>query len=80
MSDQQQPPACPECGRRLRQGVRVTANARVKVLVCLDPRTGAGCGYETPPLYKRTKSYRDWNYEYLPLTAGQQRETVTSGS
>lgn len=79
MSDDQ-PTQCPECGRVLRNGVRVTATAVVKVLVCLDPRTGEGCGHETPPLYKRSKTYRDWNYDYLPLRdGGQQREMPTDG-
>lgn len=39
------------------------------VLVCLTPETGDGCGHETPPLYRRTRPYRDWNYDYLPLRA-----------
>lgn len=44
---------CPQCGRVLKAGVRVSADARIRVRVCMDSRTGAGCGYETPPLYWR---------------------------
>lgn len=75
----EQPTRCPECGRALRNGQRVGGKAGA-VLVCLDPRTGDGCGHETPPLYRRRKPHRDWNYDYLPLRGGgQQREMPTDG-
>lgn len=72
---------CPECGRALRMGVRVMDLSVVRVLVCLDARTGDGCGHETPPLYKRKRWQRDWNYAYLPLRVGgdTEQETVSNG-
>lgn len=77
----EQPTRCPECGRALRNGQRWgTADGPLDVLVCLIPETGEGCGHETPPLYRRRKPHRDWNYDYLPLRdGGQQREMPTDG-
>jgi len=65
------PVACPECGRRLRDGRRVSAEAVARVLVCLDARTGTGCGHEEPPLYKRSRWTRDHNLTH--------EERITSG-
>lgn len=72
-------PVCPDCGKGLRSGQRFEAQGTVKVLVCLDPKTGAGCGYETPALYGRKKHERNWNDEYLPLSGGSERETFVHG-
>lgn len=68
--------SCPDCGRPLRQGARYGEALRT-VQVCLDARTGEGCGYETPTLYERTKSYRNGHYEYTPV--GADWEAVTDG-
>ncbi len=56
-----EPTRCPDCGLALRQGVRLSMRtaARVQVLVCLDGRTGEGCGYESPHLYRRSRWYRN---------------------
>lgn len=54
------PVLCPGCGRQtLRPGERYSLHGPISVWVCMDQRTGEGCGHEIPPLYPRTHAERN---------------------